>query len=52
MFEDLGFPDWSAALEAKVTGSWNLHELLPKALDFFVMLSSIAGVAGRVSLAG
>ncbi|KAK8054881.1 polyketide synthase [Apiospora rasikravindrae] len=52
VFEDLEFPNWSAALEAKVTGSWSLHELLPTALDFFVMMSSIAGVAGRVSLAG
>ncbi|TIC96982.1 Compactin diketide synthase mokB [Colletotrichum higginsianum] len=31
----------------KVHGTWNLHELLPKELDFFVMLSSLAGVMGH-----
>lgn len=33
----------------KVHGTWNLHELLPKDLDFFVMLSSLAGVMGNES---
>ncbi|KAL6230297.1 hypothetical protein BDW75DRAFT_248783 [Aspergillus navahoensis] len=28
-------------------GSWNLHELLPRDLDFFIMLSSISGVIGN-----
>ncbi|KAG8159880.1 hypothetical protein KVR01_010517 [Diaporthe batatas] len=31
----------------KVHGSWNLHDLLPRDLDFFVMLSSLAGVMGH-----
>lgn len=31
----------------KVQGSWNLHEQLPRDLDFFVMLSSLAGVMGH-----
>ncbi|KAH7203417.1 beta-ketoacyl synthase [Fusarium oxysporum] len=31
----------------KVHGTWNLHELLPKDLDFFVMLSSLAGIMGH-----
>ncbi|KAH9205133.1 fatty acid synthase S-acetyltransferase [Leptodontidium sp. 2 PMI_412] len=31
----------------KVHGTWNLHELLPKDMDFFVMLSSLAGVMGH-----
>ncbi|EWY92128.1 hypothetical protein FOYG_09024 [Fusarium oxysporum NRRL 32931] len=31
----------------KVHGTWNLNELLPKDLDFFVMLSSLAGVMGH-----
>ncbi|UQC74786.1 beta-ketoacyl synthase domain-containing protein [Colletotrichum lupini] len=31
----------------KVRGTWNLHELLPRDLDFFVMLSSLAGVMGH-----
>jgi KR domain len=35
-----------AALRPKVNGSWNLHTLLPKDMDFFVMLSSSAGIVG------
>lgn len=35
-----------AAIQPKVQGTRNLHEYLPKDLDFFVMLSSIAGVIG------
>ncbi len=30
-------------------GTWNLHELLPKDLDFFIVLSSLAGIIGSVS---
>ena len=37
---------WHNAADPKVKGSWNLHMLLPKELDFFVMLSSCVGVAG------
>src|SRR5277367_6666966 len=36
----------SAALRPKVNGSWNLHTLLPNDMDFFVMLSSSAGIVG------
>src|ERR1700722_10650329 len=32
-------------------GSWNLHELLPLNLDFFILLSSLAGIIGSVSQA-
>ncbi|KAE8834902.1 hypothetical protein PTNB85_06235 [Pyrenophora teres f. teres] len=31
----------------KVHGTWNLHELLPRDMDFFIMLSSLAGVMGH-----
>jgi acyl transferase domain-containing protein/NADPH:quinone reductase-like Zn-dependent oxidoreductase/SAM-dependent methyltransferase len=31
----------------KIKGTWNLHSLLPKQLDFFVCLSSLAGVMGH-----
>ncbi|KAK2005876.1 polyketide synthase [Colletotrichum eremochloae] len=36
-----------AALNPKRVASWNLHELLPKDLDFFVLLSSFCGVFGN-----
>ena len=35
----------------QVIGSWNLHELLPDSLDFFIVLSSLAGVIGSISQA-
>ena len=35
-----------SAVRPKVQGSWNLHEYLPKDMDFFVLLSSSAGIAG------
>lgn len=34
------------ATTCKVQGSWNLHQHLPKDLDFFVLLSSSVGIAG------
>jgi hypothetical protein len=39
--------DWQTAITPKVQGSWNLHELLPTNMDFFVMLSSVAGIFGN-----
>jgi hypothetical protein len=40
------YENWTASLESKVKGSWNLHHLLPADMDFFIMLSSIAGIVG------
>jgi len=37
---------WTAAIRPKVDGSWNLHSLLPKGMDFFILLSSQAGILG------
>lgn len=42
----MSFTDWKAATDCKTIGSWNLHTLLPKGLDFFIMLSSASGVVG------
>ncbi|KAK5999184.1 Highly reducing polyketide synthase alt5 [Cladobotryum mycophilum] len=46
LFEQMTPAAFRAAVRPKVAGSWNLHELLPDKLDFFVMLSSIIGVTG------
>lgn len=51
LFEDITFKDWKASIDAKVRGSWNLHTLLPRDLDFFILLSSVMGVLGSSSLA-
>ena len=42
----MNFQDWDTAVKSKVQGSWNLHTLLPAGMDFFIMLSSIAGIIG------
>lgn len=37
---------WDAATLPKIKGTWNLHNLLPKELDFLVLFSSISGTYG------
>lgn len=39
--------DWVHCTRPKIQGSWNLHDVLPKDLDFFVMLASTSGVIGN-----
>lgn len=55
IFVNMTFQQWSTAIEAKVTGSLNLHRLLPRqgqaGLDFFVHLASLAGVNGQMASA-
>ena len=46
-FEEMTYKPWMGTTRAKIQGSWNLHEILPKDLDFFVMLSSISGISGN-----
>ncbi|KAF7911844.1 uncharacterized protein EAE98_011787 [Botrytis deweyae] len=48
LFEKMSFEDWSAATSPKVQGTWNLHRALPDNIDFFILLSSIAGVFGSI----
>ncbi|GFF58827.1 lovastatin diketide synthase LovF [Aspergillus lentulus] len=47
LFDNMTYDDWTVCTRAKIQGSWNLHEALPRDLDFFVMLSSISGVIGN-----
>ena len=51
MLENMSYNDFQLAFKPKVQGSWNLHELLPRDLDHFVMLSSATGVLGNRSQA-
>ena len=44
----LSHEDWQKAVEPKVDGTWNLHNVLAeKQLDFFVLFSSISCVVGQ-----
>lgn len=43
------FDQWQGAILPKVRASWNLHKYFKSSLDFFVMLSSVTGIAGNPS---
>lgn len=50
ILERMNLEDFNAGIRPKVQGTWNLHEkLLGQELDFFVMLSSLVGIAGYAS---
>lgn len=42
-FANMDHQSWTAALTPKVQGTWNLHQVLPADLDFFVMFGSNSG---------
>ncbi|KAM0134678.1 hypothetical protein ACHAO1_005597 [Botrytis cinerea] len=48
MFANMCREDLKASVQSKVKGSWNLHRILPTGLDFFIMLSSYAGIIGSL----
>lgn len=51
MFSNMTLAQWDLAVKAKVDTAWNLHRHLPKELDFFILLSSLAGVVGQMATA-
>lgn len=52
MVADLDLGQIRRVFEPKVIGAWNLHELTrDQPLDFFVLLSSVAGIIGSVGQA-
>lgn len=50
IMERMTFQQWSNGVRPKINGSRNLHKHLPN-LSFFIMLSSVVGVAGHMSQA-
>lgn len=40
------YDSWKVSVECKTLGSWNLHEVLPRGMDFFILLSSASGLVG------
>lgn len=43
---DMDLDSWNMAVRPKIEGTWNLHNLLPKDMDFFVLFSSVGGTFG------
>ncbi|KAF2464420.1 polyketide synthase-like protein [Lindgomyces ingoldianus] len=47
VFSSTSHADFGAVIRPKVMGTWNLHHALQnKPLDFFVLISSVAGIVG------
>ncbi|XXH05842.1 hypothetical protein Hte_012280 [Hypoxylon texense] len=47
VFENMTYEDWQLATRPKTIGSWNLYQGFGNDLDFFIFLSSSAGVIGN-----
>lgn len=47
VWETMTHDEWSRATRPKMIGSWNLHNILPQDMDFFIFLSSASGVIGN-----
>ncbi|RYP42530.1 hypothetical protein DL767_000218 [Monosporascus sp. MG133] len=45
LFQNMSHEKWELTIRSKAHTSWNLHRLLPN-LDFFIQLSSLAGIVG------
>ena len=48
-FQEMTYKAWTATTRPKIQGTWNLHNAMPRDLDFFVMLASISGIVGNGS---
>ena len=51
VLEGMSFEKWNKTLQSKIASSWNLHNLLPQDLDFFILLSSLTGIYGSLAQA-
>lgn len=49
VFENYDLPSFHSVFPAKVQGTFNLHDHLPRGMDFFVILGSIAAFIGPAS---
>ncbi|KAJ6027291.1 uncharacterized protein N7446_004111 [Penicillium canescens] len=51
-FVNMTHEEWKTVIDPKVTGTWNLHQVFKdSSLDFFVMFSSLVGLAGNTGQA-
>jgi NADP-dependent 3-hydroxy acid dehydrogenase YdfG len=51
LFSNMTAATYATGLRPKVHATWNLHELLPRDMDHFVLFSSAAGIVGNASQA-
>ncbi|KAK8091924.1 polyketide synthase [Apiospora hydei] len=51
LFVNATYEDWEINTTPRVHGAWNLHELMPAGLDFFIALSSFSGDTGNIGQA-
>jgi acyl carrier protein len=42
----MNLEEFNAPFPGKIQGTWNLHDLLPKDMNFFIILSSLGGMHG------
>ncbi|KAI0150274.1 ketoacyl-synt-domain-containing protein [Xylariaceae sp. FL1272] len=48
LFEKMTYDDYTTVISSKVQGGWNFHQALIHApLDFFIAISSVAGMVGN-----
>ncbi|KAI1124687.1 putative polyketide synthase [Nemania abortiva] len=50
LFESMTYEQWVQTTRVKIQGAWNMHTMMPKDLDFFIMLSSASGYMGSSTL--
>ncbi|KAK5988235.1 Compactin diketide synthase mlcB [Cladobotryum mycophilum] len=49
IFDNMTHAQWTETIRSKVSTSRNLHNLLPQNIDFFIQLSSLAGIYGSLA---
>ncbi|KAI0913625.1 KR domain-containing protein [Ustulina deusta] len=49
VFDNMTHAQWHLTVRSKVQTSLNLNKALPRSLDFFVLLSSLAGIHGSIA---
>ncbi|KAF2637935.1 ketoacyl-synt-domain-containing protein [Massarina eburnea CBS 473.64] len=51
VFERMTYRQWMTTVSTRVQGTQNLRTVLPRAMDFFILLSSVNGLLGSISQA-
>ncbi|KAI8156241.1 Reducing polyketide synthase FUB1 [Colletotrichum sp. SAR 10_70] len=49
IFENMTYDQWQRSTRPKIQGTMNLHNYMPKDVDFFILLSSITCVIGNAA---